>query len=92
MTMHFVNMSSWFRVPSTNQLKWDNAGLGEVTINNAATVHVSFKIGYFDIHIVLQDMLKYGTHFALSSMIYLNTDDTKSHTARKNVFDFFELV
>ena len=30
--------SFWFRVPLTKQLKRDNAGHGEATIHNAATV------------------------------------------------------
>ena len=30
--------SFWFRVPLIKQLKRDNAGHGELTINNAATV------------------------------------------------------
>ena len=32
--------SFWFRVPFTKQLKHDNAGHGEVTINNVATVQL----------------------------------------------------
>ena len=42
MLFFFVNMpwqrSFWFCVLLTKQLKWDNAGHREVTINNAATV------------------------------------------------------
>ena len=31
-------MSYWFRVPLTKQLKRDNAGHGEATINNAVNL------------------------------------------------------
>ena len=36
--------SYWFHAPLTKQLKWESVGHGEVTINNARTIHMTSPI------------------------------------------------